>query len=457
MTLMNLRLVDDLPPEDLAMLQALQSRSAESVDAHLARVEAGGSSRFMKDYVAGYNHKSIADCGTTTVFMRGVSLLAAKAVQDWPLYCGQETSTRYIDMSQQPIVDPAGTAGSRAILDRWMRFYTENQERVAEHVAKMHPRREGEKEDKYAGAVKARTFDILRGFLPGGITTQLSWHTNLRQAGDHVSGLVHHPASEIRALGLALRRALADKYPDSGFEVSLPSVSGVPVKESALARNAWEAEVARVAAYYEPREGSAYPVNINVDRVSMHILSKKERELLETRPRGCVIPHFASRVGPVHVEGYLDFGSFRDLQRHRNGVCRMPLLTTRFGFEPWYLAQLPPSVEGQARSLIAEQEQAMKHIADPVERQYYVPLGYKVPLALTYNLPAFIYLLEMRSGKTIHPTLRHLVHGMIKHLQIFEFESDKSFGNGYALHVDMDEDDWTVRRGEQTITRRAEA
>jgi hypothetical protein len=70
-----LDIIDDLPPEDVAMLQALQSRSAAPVRVHLDKVAAGGSSKFMKNYVAGYNHKSIADCGSTTV-SQGIALHA---------------------------------------------------------------------------------------------------------------------------------------------------------------------------------------------------------------------------------------------------------------------------------------------------------------------------------------------------------------------------------------------
>src|SRR5262245_27953558 len=99
-----IRLVDDLTPEDVAMLQALYSRSAESVDVHLEKVKETGSGRFMESYYVGYTHKSIADCGSTTVFIEGVSMLAAKAIQDWPLYSGQETSTRFIDFSKQPLL-----------------------------------------------------------------------------------------------------------------------------------------------------------------------------------------------------------------------------------------------------------------------------------------------------------------------------------------------------------------
>jgi thymidylate synthase ThyX len=455
-----IRLIDNLPPEDLAMLQALYSRSAQSVSVHLDRVAAGGSSRFMKDYVAGYNHKSIADCGTTSIFIEGVSLLAAKAVQDWPLYSGQETSTRYIDMSQQPIVDPIGTPASKAILDRWMAFYGENFDRVAGHVEKTHPRRDGEDEKRYLGAVGARRFDILRGFLPAGITTQLSWHTNLRQAGDHVAGLVHHPSPEIRALGLELRAALAKAYPDSGFGQSLPSVSGVAASPEALAdRTAWEAKVAAVSTYFNVLEDwsdrdiwrTVNVLDVDMEDVRVQRLRADERDLLRTRPRGCALPHFMARVGLVRLDGWLDFGSFRDLQRHRNGVCQMPLLTTRFEFEPWYLEQLPEYVREGALKLIEEQTRSIAAIDAPdVHKQYLTPLGFNVPIRCSYPFPAFVYLIEMRSAKTVHPTLRKLVRRAINVFRRSGITRDTPI----ALHVDEDPDDWTVRRGAQTITRR---
>src|SRR5579862_1764173 len=100
-----LLLIDDLHPEDLAMLQALYSRSFESAEVHIRKILDGGSGKFMNKFYVGFNHKSIADCGSTTFFLEGVSMFTAKAVQDWPLYAGQETSTRYIDMSKQRIVD----------------------------------------------------------------------------------------------------------------------------------------------------------------------------------------------------------------------------------------------------------------------------------------------------------------------------------------------------------------
>ena len=50
---------------------------------------------------------------------------------------------------------------------------------------------------------------------------------------------------------------------------------------------------------------------------------------------------------------------------------------------------------------------------------------------------------ELRSGKTVHPSLRWVVHEEVR--AFTEMFPD------IPLHVDMDPDSWTVRRGKQTI------
>ena len=99
-----------------AMLQALHSRSIGGIKAHLEILRKKGADKFMETFYVGYGHKSIGDCGTCTIFIEGVSMLAAKAIQDWSLYSGQEASTRYIDFAKQPFVDPTGSKESNDIL-----------------------------------------------------------------------------------------------------------------------------------------------------------------------------------------------------------------------------------------------------------------------------------------------------------------------------------------------------
>lgn len=422
--------LDELNPQDLAMLQALYSRSAESVTTHIEKVRTSGSGKFMESYYVGYGHRSIADCGSTTVFLEQVSILAAKAVQDWPLYSGQETSTRYIDMSKQPIVDPAGTEASAAILKRWMDFYVASQDAVTAHLMTVFPRKANEEEKMYTKAIKARTFDILRSFLPAGITTQLSWHTNLRQAADKLALLRHHPLYEVRDLAYDMLGKLQERFPNS-FSHKLYAE-----------QEAYRAFLGEAHTYYDPPTSPEHVVCTST--IDPHDLGRC-MDVLSRRPTKTELPHFLSELGSLTFEFLLDFGSFRDLQRHRNGVCRMPLLTTRFGFHPWYLEQLPAGLRTEAERLITEQATAIDALAiAPELKQYYVALGFRVPCKVTYGLPAAIYVIELRSGKTVHPTLRTIAHEMHRAM----------LNQLLPLHADLDRDDWDVRRGLQDITQK---
>lgn len=436
-------LIDDQHPEDMAMLQALYSRSGESVVAHLDKVKQTGSGKFMKRFYVGYGHKSIADCGSTTLFFEGVSMLAAKAIQDWPLYSGQESSTRYLDFSTRRVEDPwqGGEYGkqSQAIIGQWLSFYRESQERVSEEVIRRYPKQADEKQSAYDGAVKARTFDILRGFLPAGCTTQLSWHTNLRQAGDHLTGLLRHPLLEIRELAEQARGLLMERYTSSaGAFGQQAGVSGVDSK-GADERDVWDKKVAEYWTFFE---GNDIVTRSTVENSDLLAYST----LLSDRPRGCVLPHFMSDLGQLSFTPLIDFGSFRDIQRHRNGVCRMPLLGMTHGFEPWYLEQLDEVSLRVATNLIAAQEDMIARF-ESVDAQYLVPMGYRVQCQLTYCLPATVYILELRSGKMIHPTLRKVVHDMLA--------SFREWHPQIPLHVDESPNAWDVRRGTQDIKEKS--
>ncbi|OGF19298.1 hypothetical protein A3I35_01815 [Candidatus Falkowbacteria bacterium RIFCSPLOWO2_02_FULL_45_15] len=423
---------DEFTPEDTAMMQALYSRSPQSVVEHVKKVKETGSGKFMERFYVGYGHASIADCGSTTIFIENISILADKVVQDWPLYSGQETSTRYVDMSKQSIIDPAGTPESKAILDKWMRFYLSSLAEVQTHLKSQYPKKPEEKDVVYEKAIQARSFDILRGFLPAGITTQLSWHTNLRQAWDKLSLMVHHPLAEARELAANILNKLKEKYPHSfSFE---------PTPE----QKDYRERLMKKYAYYQPlylTPEFSYATTIAAEQLNQY------RDIL-ARPLKTGLPHFLSELGQITFEFLLDFGSFRDLQRHRNGVCRMPLLTTDYGFQSWYLEQLPPVLRERAMQLIAEQKQAIANLNDKSEnKQYYVSMGFLVPCRVTYGLPAAVYVTELRSGVPVHPTLRRIAHKM--HQALLEIDPE------LKLLTDLNPDDWDVRRGTQDITQKS--
>jgi thymidylate synthase ThyX len=425
---MKIFIYDEFGPQDTAMMQALYSRSALSVEEHVKKVRESNSGKFMERFYVGYGHASIADCGSTTIFVEGVSMLVAKAIQDWPLYSGQETSSRYIDMSKQAITDPVGTAESKEILNKWMKFYTESQLEVQNHIRQRYPKKDGEDETVYQKAVNARSFDTLRGFLPAGVTTQFSWHTNLRQAHDKLVYLRRHPLVEVREVAEKILSSLKEKYAQSFGHQETP--------EQEKYWNFLEKKY----NYYLNKKAKSFSVKTNINKKE---LNQYKDILLKRSPR-TGLPSFLAELGNVTFEFLLDFGSFRDVQRHRNGVCRMPLLTTRFGFNEWYLGELPEKVRKEAEKLIKEQTRAIGKLkTTPENKQYYCAMGFNVTCKVSYGLPAATYVAELRSGRLVHPTLRKIAHQMSRAMI-------KIFPN-LKLQSDFSLDDWNIRRGMQDI------
>ncbi|MDP2708706.1 MAG: FAD-dependent thymidylate synthase [bacterium] len=424
-------LYDEFNPEDNAMLQALYSRSPKSVAEHVEKVRASGSGKFMEQFYVGYGHASIADCGSTTFFIEKLSILADKAIQDWPLYSGQETSTRYVDMSKQLIIDPLNTTESKAILQAWMNFYIGSQDQVKAYLSEKYPRQPEEEEKMYTKAISARTFDIMRGFLPAGITTQLSWHTNLRQAQDKLALLRHNPLPEIRQIAETMLAKLKEKYPHSfGFELSADQEN-------------YREMVSQKYNFYNPGQSPEFSLKTNISADEL----EKYSDIITARTLKTGLPHFLSELGGVTFEFLLDYGSFRDIQRHRNGVCRMPLLTTGLGFNQWYLDQLPEDVKNQGLALIEKQKLDIKNLnASPELSQYYISLGFNMTCKVTYGLPAAVYVTELRSMKSVHPTLRQIAHKMYNGMR-------EKFPN-LKMYADLGEDDWDVRRGLQDIIKK---
>lgn len=424
----NIYLHDEFNPEDGAMLQALYSRSPESVENHVEKVRKTGSGKFMESFYVGYGHSSIGDCGSTTLFIEGLSILADKAIQDWSLYSGQETSTRYVDMANQPIIDPLNTPESQQIINAWMNFYKSSMPLVQEHLQKQYPRQDDQEEKVYQRAINARAFDILRSFLPAGITTQLSWHTNLRQAYDHLVWLRQYPLDEVREIANQLEATLKEHYPHSFCQEVIPEQEN------------YRQMISLENYYYQKDQAIDFRFIDNIDDQSLCGLEK----MLANRPIKTGLPPFVGELGTCSFEFMLDYGSFRDIQRHRNGICRMPLLTTKHSFHQWYLEQLPVELREKAVALIAEQTEAITNLpTNEATKQYFTALGFLVPCKVTYNLMAAVYVAELRSNQTVHPTLRKVAHQMTAAL--------KNRWPMLTLHSDLSPSAWDINRGKQTI------
>lgn len=419
-----------------AMLQALHSRSTGGIISHLKVLEDKGAENFMEKFYVGYGHKSIGDCGSVTVFVEGISMLAAKAIQDWRLYSGQEASTRYVDFSEQKFLNPSNTKEGQEILENWRKFYLDVQEPVREHLRKQFPKKDDEDQKIYDKAIIARSFDITRSFLPAGATTNVAWRMNFRQFADELMLLRHHPLQEIRDIAEKTEEALREMYPNSFGHERFVHTEEYNKK--------WMQE----KYYYQ--NNNAEDFSLLYDNVDRKMLAQY-KDILKTRPMKTELPMAIAECGVVAYEFLLDFGSFRDLQRHRAIVQRMPLLTRTHGFNEWYLGALPEELKKKTKEFLQLQEDRIEKLdLSKEEEQYFIAMGYLVPCRFSGDLKALVYLAELRSTRFVHPTLVEQMLKMIDSMKSL-FKKD-----GLVLHLDEEPNRFDVRRGEQDIIEKNE-
>jgi thymidylate synthase ThyX len=424
-----------ITPEANAMIQALHSRSIGGIDAHLLKLAQKGAKQFMDTYYVGYGDKSIGDNGTATIFVEGMSMLVAKAIQDSMLYNGQEASTRYIDFSKQAFANPAGSARGSKSLESLRSFHLEGLEEMKNELANRHPRQNEEDEKVWRKAINARAFDIMRGTLPASAATNLAWHTTLRHAADHLLRLRNHTLPEVREAAKAMHEALDEMFPSS-FKQKLYEAT------EEYTRSWMELQY-----YYLRTDGpeKATLEHFGLDRT----LLNEYRSVLANRPKKTEPPKFLGECGTMRFSFQLDFGSYRDIQRHRALIQRMPLLTTELGFHPWYLEQMPPALRSKTESFLAQYSKEIDSLGlTDLETQYYVPMGYKVSCRISGDLPSLIWLVELRSGISVHPTLRIVAQDigalMLKELKDYDL----------TLHLDESEDRFNYKRSVQDIVEK---
>ncbi len=448
-----LRLARLLGFDDAGALERLDPPAHESLHAVLAAFEEdlavnGGNERdakaaeLLRDYYVGYGHRSIGDLANVLLFIEGVPLHLPTQIQDSPLYNGQECSTRYLNMSAGRRWNPLENALGAEIQDAWLALYERvNADMRAALSASFpfvaqdgwDPKIAEAERKKHARAINARAFDVARGFLAVGCSTSYSWSTNVRQANDHLRQQRQHPDPLVRAQANDLLTLLTQRYPASFSHVGRPET------------DAWLREVQQQLPYQvlgsERTRLEVRRRDDNTDRFNGFL------DLLRRRPsRAEIIGELAS-IAEVTLTGQIDYGSFRDLHRHRS--CRIPIphINPLGNIHSWYLDALTPDLRTHVEAVLQEQRKRLQRLeGDPFLRQAYGALGTLVPYELRGPLGPFVYILELRSKADVHATVRQEIHAAADQLP----EQFPPF----PVTIDRTPDRFYLKRGEQTIIDR---
>jgi hypothetical protein len=110
----------------------------------------------------------------------------------------------------------------------------------------------------------------------------------------------------------------------------------------------------------------------------------------------------------------LDYGAYRDLQRHRMLTPATQRLTARLGFD------VPPELEDMGfRDVYQEAMLSAYDVWATLDRQgfaaeaqYAVPLGYRLRTLWTLDLRELVHVIELRSAKQGHVSYRRIAQAL---------------------------------------------
>lgn len=429
-------------PEVRAMLSAFYSRSAKSIQERVSELsdkDIPTIKESLKKYSVQYGHASIRDMSSTTpIFLEKISLLATKCFESSQQGNYQESSTRYIPFNESGYYDPIDSPRSRFIMDSWIDFYYEMQTAIMLWLFQRFPKTPEQKEEVYEKAIRVKSFDICRSLLPCGIKTQFAMSMTFKALQEHLWMMNQHPVTEVKETSKRLSELLKTKYPNSFADANIGMkryYSDVVKKDSYFTKF-----VVKDVLYPSLTEGFLPfdPVLVN-------------------RPKGVMIPTSYNRYGNFEFNFVMDYGSWRDLQRHRYTLSNRSSVVGYNGirFSPDYfnLPGLPSSIRDKLDRFIESQANelyimSVQEGADysSFDFQYFYPLGTCVNCELIVTLPQLMYIFELRSSKSVHYTLRKKINSLWN-------MTERYLPIDMARYIDTSESEFYYERGNQDIVK----
>lgn len=457
----------NLPEEVVAVLFAYYSRSRDSLRDNLLRLleegdldvaglaeTEGDESRlatarekaraFHEKWVIGYGHSSVAEHAVVHVAVEDVSILASKRIEDARLASFTEKSTRYVPFDTRrfhtPAVFSGGAAGAAyaAGIQALMSTYDELMEPLVAHFMATIPVRPGQTEKGHQAACRAQACDVLRYLLPAATHTNLGMTVNARALEGLLIKLLSHPLEEARAVGAEIKRE-AQKIVPTLIKYAEPSAYRAETEPAmrALAAHWWPADPAAAVAPPAPASGvrlvrhdadadtrvAAAILYVAADRPADEVWRRVQA--MSPDERLALIAAYLERRGkfdaPLRAleatdylfEVVVDYGAYRDIQRHRMAGQYPQPLTPALGHEQ------PPVLA--AAGMAAAYERAIEAAAaawrqlggdHPDAAQYVLPLACRTRLLMQMNLRELHHFIPLRSARQGHRSYRRIAQQM---------------------------------------------
>ncbi len=464
--------IHSLPPEIIAVLFAYVSRSPDSFRDNLLKLLKEGSlssqstkpdfsaaekkaAAFHEKWVVGFGHKSVAEHSVCSLALENVSILASKSIEDSRLAAFTEKSTRYQLFDKSKYLKPGEIMESsfaekyEQVMDSLFDFYTESQQKVMDLMRSKFPRSPEMSEKFYESLIKARACDVLRYALPASTLTNIGMTCNAREWEHVIVKLLSHPLSEMNSIARQMKEECSKIFPtllkaaekNPYIEETEKRMLSFVEHYALKPRNEKSVEL----VYSEPLAEEKIIASI-LYRYSQHSFAQcleqakkmpveEKEKILDTfmEGHGNMQPLRETEHAYFTFDILVDFGAFRDIQRHRMCTQTTQLLCCDHGFSvPIELSECNLSQKFRERMSEAKELFNSMRKELPFAAQYCVPLAFKKRLLLTWNFRELWHFIKLRSGKTGHESYRRIAQ------QCFLEMKKKHPLLAKYLHVTMD-------------------
>ena len=475
----NVFVARDLPPEVWALFQARYSRSTAGLRESFIELlrdspeeykllrdlaESGQLERFsikslerlaeqfMKKWYIEYSHESIAEGAVIGIGVENVSILATKIIERARLSSFTEKSTRYVKFKQgmyytDPNIESSEYADEyHRVMHLLFKTYEELQEPVLEYIKTITDKEQFDNRGAWLRACKARRFDALRYLLPASTLTSFGWTVNARECSYTLSSKLYASRLyELRVLAEKLHRELRKVVPtlmlntspsDYVRETEQKLYEMVNRHVGSVVPDADETNSVCLVHGPDPvflekmiTASLMYRYTRNPVRYAdiagiVDRMSSEERRTFYAE----VMKRVTRKDRPLreleHVyftfELTLDYGAFRDIQRHRMTTQTEQPLTAFLGYDvPEDVVNAGKEYEEKFRFAMDEARRLFEkmYVDMPDEAQYVVPLGFRKRVLITLNLRELFYVIRLRSSKQGHPSYRRIAQQMYREIE----------------------------------------
>ena len=402
-----------------------------------------------------YGDDSVAQLGGAHIACEQASNILTKVLEWGRLAAYLEQSTRYIYYDQRLgdkyryTVPPEIVNGPLAdkytkTMDWLFDEYSDLVHLCAPYFENQFPRQDGDSKSIYTASIRAKACDSARGLLPASTTSNVGIFGSGQAYESMLIRMNTHPLEEVRDYARMMLEELRKVIPSFLKRVDIPDRGGVwsdyfQENHEAMGRIAssidaepdgidevtlveWDHDAENkiaVAALYAHSDLPDTQLQAIVNEMSDAEKSEVLHAYVGDRQNRRHKPGRGMERSFYRFDVLSDFGSFRDLQRHRMMTIDWQRLGVKHGYST------APAIEevgwtqrwddAMGRMSNFHQSVLDEHGSDV--SQYVVPFGFKLRYSMQFNVREAFHLLELRTAQQGHPDYRRvcqIMHNLIR-------------------------------------------